>query len=206
LKYIVVGIAAIFLAAFFLVRPIMTAQTRIAKLQTALQDKPTKDKANKALTDRLQQIESFADSRINWLDELVSISNKFPPAKQAIVDRFTATTSTSSRPTDILGQIYVDVHLLNDESLLMLETNLLTPAYKITGTGIQPDPESVDYPWTVTERIRLVTPPAETSSTESKNNSSDLSPNGDKSDETDQPSSRPLQTTNAPVQTKVEDL
>jgi len=169
-----------------------------------VQDKPSKDKANKALTEHLQTVASFEKSRINWLDELVSMSNKFPPPKQAIVDRFVAKKSTSNRETETLGQIYVDVHLLNVESLQMLETNLLTPSHKITGTGFQPDPENVDYPWTVTERIRLVTPPLDSNDIKSKPQSDGASPEA--TNELDQPSSQPLQTTNASVQTNVEEL
>ena len=206
LKYIAVGVVGILLAAFLLIRPIMTAQNRIEQLQAAVQDKPSKDKANKALTDRLQQITSFEDSRINWLDELVSMSNKFPPPRQALVDRFVAKTSTSSRPTTIRGQMYVDVHLLNVESLQMLETNLLTPAHKITGTGFQPDPENVDYPWTVTEHIRLITPPLGSNDGEGNSKPSGASPEVGKENELEQPSSQPLQTTLVPVQTNVEEL
>jgi len=206
LKYILSGVSVILLVGFFLVRPVITLQNKIAELQTAVQDKPSKDKANKALTEHLQTIASFENSRINWLDELVSMSNKFPPPKQALVDRFVAKKSTSNRKTETLGQIYVDVHLLNVESLQMLETNLLTPSHKITGTGFQPDPENVDYPWTVTERIRLITPPLENNDGQSKTKSNGTSSESDDATEINEASSQPLQTTNAPVQTNVEEL
>ena len=206
LKYIVGGVVAMLLLAFFLIQPIIATQIRISNLETAVQDKPVIDKANKTLTDRLQQISLFDAGRINWLDELVSMSNKFPPAKEAMVDRFTAKTTTSSRTAETRGQIYMDVHLLNVESLQMLETNLLTPAYRITGNGFQQDPENVAYPWTVTERIRLITPPVENGDAEKQSSASDASPEADKKGEVDQPSPPPLQTTNAPVQTNVEEL
>jgi len=191
-KYIIVGVAAIFMAAFFLIRPITTAQNRITELQTALQDKPTNDKTNKALTDRLQQIEEFEVSRINWLDELVSISNKFPPAKQALVDRFTAKKAPSGRASETLGQMYVDVHLLNAESLQMLETNLLTPSYRITGTGVQSDKENAEYPFVVTERIQLVTPPQEETNQQSESATSNATSERESLPATDPPKSQSL--------------
>ena len=206
-KYIALGVVALFLAAFFLIRPITTAQNRISELQTALQDKPTKDKTNKALTDRLQQLETFEASKINWLDELVSISNKFPPAEQALVDRFTAKNAPSGRgASETLGQIYVDVHLLNAESLQMLETNLLTPSYRITGTGIQSDKENAKYPFVVTERIQLVKPPQQENNQKGDSATSDATSDREILPETDPPKSQSLQTTKAPVRTTAEEL
>jgi Tfp pilus assembly PilM family ATPase len=206
LKYILSGLVAFVLAAVFLIKPVITTKETISQLQIAVQDKPSKDKTNKALTTRLQKVASFENSRINWLDELVSMSNKFPPAKQALVDSFTAKTSISSRNAETRGQIYVDVHLLNVESLQMLETNLLTPAYRITGTGFQPDPENSDYPFTVTERIRIITPDPETNAIENKSEASGASPELNIENKVDQANSQLLQTTNASVQLSVEEL
>ncbi|MCS5630228.1 MAG: hypothetical protein NZ744_05315, partial [Pirellulaceae bacterium] len=197
---------AILLAAFLLIRPIVTTQNSIADLQTTLEDKTSIDKANKTLTDRLQQVRSFENARVNWLNELVSLSNKFPSAQQAMVDRLTAKTSTSNRSTEIRGQILLDVHLLNDDSLRMLETNLLTPSYTITGNGFRSDPENVDYPWTVVEHIRLITPPLQNINNENKSRLDGESPKVDQEGEIDESNSKPLQTTNAPVQTNVEEL
>ncbi len=193
-------------AAFFLIQPIVATQNRIAELQISLEDKTSTDKANKILTARLQQVRSFENARVNWLDELVSVSNKFPPAKQAMVDRFTAKTSTSTRSTEFRGQILLDVHLLNDDSLRLLETNLLTPAYTITGNGFRSDPENQDYPWTVVEHIRLLTPSVLNKSNVDKSKPNVESPKVDQESEIDGSNSKPLQTTNAPVQTKIEEL
>ena len=206
LKYVVGGLVALLLAAFFLIRPIVTTQNSIADLQTALEDKPSIDKANKTLTARLQQVRSFENARVNWLDELVSLSNKFPPAQQAMVDRFTAKTSTSNRSTDIRGQILLDIHLLNDDSLRMLETNLLTPAYTITGNGFRSDPENANYPWTVVEQIRLLTPPLQNINNQNKSKPDGESPKVDQEGGIDESKSKPMQTTNAAVQTNVEEL
>ncbi|MBT4013689.1 MAG: hypothetical protein HN617_07070 [Planctomycetaceae bacterium] len=205
-KYIIGGFVLLVLAAFLLIRPIVTTQSNIAELQTSLEDKTSIDKANKTLTDRLQQVRSFENSRVNWLDELVLVSNKFPPARQAMVDRFTAKTSTSNRSTEIRGQILLDVHLLNDDSLRMLETNLLTPAYTITGNGFRSDPENVAYPWTVVEHIRLISPPLQNKNDKNKSKADGESPTVNQKSEKDQSNSKPLQTTNAPVQTKVKEL
>ena len=206
LKYIVGGLVVLLLAAVLLIRPIVTTQNSIANLQIALKDKTRIDKTNETLTARLQQVRSFENARVNWLDELVSLSNKFPPAQQAMVDRLTAKTSASNRSTDIRGQILLDVHLLNDDSLRMLETNLLTPAYTITGNGFRSDPENVDYPWTVVEHIRLITPPLRNINNENKSRQDGESPKVDQEGEIGESNSKPLQTTNAPVQTNVEEL
>lgn len=205
-KYIIGGLVVVLLAAFFLIQPIVATQNRIAELQISLEDKTSTDKANKILTARLQQVRSFENARVNWLDELVSVSNKFPPAKQAMVDRFTAKTSTSTRSTEFRGQILLDVHLLNDDSLRLLETNLLTPAYTITGNGFRSDPENQDYPWTVVEHIRLLTPSVLNKSNVEKSKPNVESPKVDQESEIDGSNSKPLQTTNAPVQTKIEEL
>ncbi len=199
-KYIVGGLVALLLVAFLLIRPIVTTQNSIAELQITLEDKTSIDKANKILTDRLQQVKAFQNARVNWLDELVSVSNKFPPAQHAMVDRFTAKTST------IRGQILLDVHLFNDDSLRMLETNLLTPSYTITGNGFRSDPENEDYPWTVVEHIRLITPPLQNKSNETKSKPDGETPKVDQESEVEESNSKPLQTTNAPVQTNVEEL
>jgi hypothetical protein len=184
----------------------VTTQNSIAELQITLEDKTSIDKANKILTDRLQQVRSFQNARVNWLDELVSVSNKFPPAQHAMVDRFTAKTSTSTRSTEIRGQILLDVHLFNDDSLRMLETNLLTPSYTITGNGFRSDPENEDYPWTVVEHIRLITPPLQNKSNKTKSKPDGETPKVDQESEVEESNSKPLQTTNAPVQTNVEEL
>ena len=205
-KYIIGGLVALLLVAFLLIRPIVTTQNSIAELQITLVDKTSIDEANKILTDRLQQVRSFQNARVNWLDELVSVSNKFPPAQHAMVDRFTAKTSTSTRSTEIRGQILLDVHLFNDDSLRMLETNLLTPSYTITGNGFRSDPENEDYPWTVVEQIRLLTPPLHNKSNETKSKPDGETPKVDQESEIEESNSKPLQTTNAPVQTNVEDL
>ena len=123
-----------------------------------------------------------------------------------MVDRFTAKTSTSTRSTEIRGQILLDVHLFNDDSLRMLETNLLTPSYTITGNGFRSDPENEDYPWTVVEQIRLLTPPLHNKSNETKSKPDGETPKVDQESEIEESNSKPLQTTNAPVQTNVEDL
>jgi hypothetical protein len=82
----------------------------------------------------------------------------------------------------------------------------LTPAYRITGTGFQPDPENSDYPFTVTERIRIITPDPETNAIENKSEASGASPELNIENKVDQANSQLLQTTNASVQLSVEEL
>ena len=161
--------------------PIITRNNEIDSLNLKLVNRDQHQKRFQLLNAQLQSINSFEEGRVNWLDELVVLSGKCLTAKQARIDRFTARTASSMRKTDMLGQIYLDVHLNNSDTLGQLESNLLSSGHLVTGTGIQPDNDNEDYPWTVTERIVIVktTEPADTSPDSATPSDKDSTPDTD---------------------------
>ncbi len=78
----------------------------------------------------LKQVEAFSQTAVLWLEELKHVSLHFPPAKDAIVTKFSASSQSSGT-----GQISIEALVSNPRYIEQAEEALRDPAHQVFGGG-----------------------------------------------------------------------
>jgi hypothetical protein len=97
-----------------------------------------------------------------WLDELRNLSNKYPPAEEAIVTQFVAARSQ----VDPGGSYYINCAAAGPETITKIENLLRDKRHEVQGSGGSTDDNNAEMPWVFRKTVKI-TPPGEEAAGES---------------------------------------
>ncbi len=129
--YSVLGTAALAAIAWTLTRDVveLTQVARDRAAEVAAQQQLRKKLRSKTVV--LDAVERWEASEINWLDELRRLSEQFPSADEAVVQRITMAPSAGSR-----GLISMSVRVRDPEIIADLETSLRDATHQVSSQRI----------------------------------------------------------------------
>ena len=153
--------------------------TRIAALQAEAQDLNQQVEIAGQLESDVREIDRFAIGDVNWLDEMYLLSERLPPAEDALV----ASASFNSIPTGG-GQILLEGFVREPGVIGDLENKLRDERRKVSGSGSQLDERRRELPWQFRETI-VVAPPDLEEMVYASLDTRDASDASDESDESD---------------------
>jgi hypothetical protein len=100
------------------------------------------------LQDTVAAINAWRKTDISWLDELLELSQKLPPADQAVVRRITMTTDSQDR-----GVITLPVQVSHPEILKQLEEAVRDARHSITSQRVTDTSDNANPSWQFTTTI-----------------------------------------------------
>jgi hypothetical protein len=125
-------------------------------------DKPV-EKA-KEMERAAQEIGAWADSDVNWLDELRELAVEMPPARDVLLTRLNMGANTvlqSSKPGNFAAQIDLEGLLRGAESAAQLEAALRDEFHSVQGRNLQQDSTRSGYAWKFTSSIAATPEPGD---------------------------------------------
>jgi hypothetical protein len=133
-KTIVYGTAVLLITGFvgtLLKNDVDQAQQRAEVLanEVALQQQLLKKIRSK--TSVLDSVENWERAQVNWLEELRTLSDRFPAADQAVVQRMTMAPSSGTR-----GLISMSVRVRDPALIADLENSLRDPVHQVSSQRI----------------------------------------------------------------------
>jgi len=128
---------------------------RLSILQQESKNLDAPVKQAQQLQSEVEVIDVFAAGDVNWLDELYSLSEKFPNAAEAVVD-----TATFSSVAEGGGQIYLEGYVREPAVIEQMESRLRDKGHQVTGSGTQFDERQPELRWQFKEKV-VVLPRAE---------------------------------------------
>jgi hypothetical protein len=151
--------AAAALAALALVAAVLHRDIRALKDQAETMAADVKN--NRLLLKKLQSktvvldaVQRWEQSEINWLDELRRLSDRFPPADQAVVQRISMAPTASSR-----GLISMSVRVQDPSIVARLEEQLRDATHQVSSQRISQSDPNERFSTQFETRL-VITPPA----------------------------------------------
>ncbi|HEV3022283.1 MAG TPA: hypothetical protein VGX76_07435, partial [Pirellulales bacterium] len=102
---------------------------------------------SKDLEKAAQEIGAWADTNVNWLDELRELALDMPPAQNVLLTRL------NMGSTGAVGQIDLEGLLRGAESAAQLEAALRDEFHSVQGRNLQQDSSREGYAWKFTSTI-----------------------------------------------------
>ncbi|HPM84814.1 MAG TPA: hypothetical protein PLF81_29115 [Candidatus Anammoximicrobium sp.] len=130
---------------------------RLEDLRAQSKDLEQPVKSAEKLRADVAVIDAFAAADVNWLEQLVDLSEKFPSPEDAIVD-----TATFSSLTDGGGgQVFLEGYVRDPAVIEGMESRLRDAQHQVTGGGTQFDERQPELRWQFKEKIVVLPPQRE---------------------------------------------
>jgi Tfp pilus assembly PilM family ATPase len=148
----VAGVAVVVLGGYFWFYSATSAlDDRIAELEQQAREQEKLVAKYKDVELAAKEIEAWAASDVNWLDELRELSDDFPQAKDVLI------TQLRMGPHVGGAEITLEGYLREADTADQLEANLRDDAHMVEGRGLQQDSSKSGYSWRFTTSM-LVKP------------------------------------------------
>jgi hypothetical protein len=129
---------------------------RIAQLQQQTKDlEAAETTANKTIADA-ELLDAWNAGDVIWLDELRNLSKKYPPAEEAIINRFVA----AGLQREAGGRYFIDCAAVSPETITKIENLLRDKRHDVQGGGGSTEDDNQQYNW-VFKKMVTVTPPSD---------------------------------------------
>lgn len=146
------AVAAVVLAGYFwFYSATSSLDDRIAELEQQAQEQEKLVAKYKEVELAAKEIEAWAASDVNWLDELRELSDDFPQAKDVLI------TQLRMGPHAAGAEITLEGYLREADTADQLEANLRDDGHLVEGRGLQQDSSKPCYSWRFTTSM-LVKP------------------------------------------------
>jgi Tfp pilus assembly PilM family ATPase len=156
--YVYIGAAVAAMALLFLGLMQWRLWALDSQIKTLVATRTKKEKVAKDSAKPIKDAESldaFAAGDIVLADELVRISQKFPPPEAAQISEFSAQTMPKAAGVQIKFTGHVDTSLRVAE----LEKNLRDAQHSVIGRGTDQDLERPQLQWSIDETVNVLPPP-----------------------------------------------
>ena len=110
-----------------------------------------KEKLAQRLQERkleLEEIEHWTRGQINWLDELRRLSERFPPAEEAMLTQLKVTARNSGG-----GEMRLKGCVDKPKTIMAVEQALRDEQHRVAGTGGRQNDDDARYPWLFEEKV-----------------------------------------------------
>jgi Tfp pilus assembly PilM family ATPase len=101
------------------------------------------------------KLDDFAAGDVNWLDELVLVSQKLPPPEAAMVSKIAMQTQSKGAG----GLMKLTGHVDKSDRVGEIEEHLRDKQHTARGRGTGEDPNREDLPWAFEETVTVAQPP-----------------------------------------------